>query len=1485
MDGLFSMLAFCVLIALTVALIRPLQTELIVRIDRLKLDILTMAEKSLGRSISYESISPSFFRTLKINGLTITEADGRVLLRAQTINIHYEFLRLFSKDPFGAVTGIGVQGAQVDYDTVADRDLAGRFGGTGSRGGEVLGLGSPGTGKLAVTITGLSLRVTDPAGSARIADGSLEATLTDGRLKFKAAGALDLVLSDPMAGIDRCRTNFRISADTDTSFTDADLSLRLRDASTRLFDLKSLNLQLRYRDGAVEITKVQDKLPLDLSVSYDSRTGMARGSFSCDGFEAANLFKFEGPLSSYAVWLSTLMTGSVDVSYDTVKGNLDYSCSLKANLPEGGTPYNVKFSLDAKGDLRSVDITALSVDSSLGSGSFSGNIDLTTMLPSGRLSLSGLQLADGKLPLSGDFLIDRSAGTAILYSDRMTIAGFVFRNLDAVFYPRQNSFDFSIRAGFASGKLAEGPDTTSTFSGEAIADSSLLPIVKIDGGFAFSPKPFFEGSIDLENLTLADLYGMTKPFVSSSPVSQASGALGDFVINAEVFISTDFTHFAYNAPRFVIADSRKDGNYGIFSMAGNERQVALQQFTVFWNDQKLDGSLNVDFARMEEVNFSSTFHYANSSYAFDGLLLNGRNLAVKGKYGLNVSASFASDGVSFSMAADAIPIPLPTSTPELKLAIRGEYRNPDDWKVLMDSVQISQINRVLNSVPHLSFSGSVSPSGGTLSDIELLDQYSHLSGSADFDWNLSDPFSMRLSGAMKDGDGTENYSVELGIAGKTLSGGLTFVDSPIGRFSNTPISGGVSGNARVGGTLDSPTASFSVATRNALYQKNTVTFKASGTAGVKRITLTGVTIAYVTDRVENGSLDLDFKTGRARASGDYAGMFLDNPVSLSFSTDAAFSIPEAASPGSAGILGASGLAAIAPPSAGKTAVAPEPPAAPPFDSFTANLGIRRLVLAGKNYRDWNLSVKREKSALTITEPDKDEIAFSLLDSGDFTVRARGPIAFNGTARGRVADGRIDLAIQAERVDFAFFWPLFRIGVVGFDSADLSGSVSIRGSVADPEFYGTVLAENVVVKVPDFVTEKFGPLSMPIVFNEKTFTIASVPLKSKSATGMFSGRFVFERWVPDTYQLSISVDPLKPIHVATTISGINVDGNGSANLGIDGDPQRILLTGAITLENSTVTLLPAPAEPVPSQASDNDMLQVRLVVNTGKKVEFVWPSKQFPVFRGIADTNDHIQFAFDGPSQAYTIQGAADIKGGSVFYVERNFYLREGRIVFNENEDRFDPVVSLKAEIRERNDEGPVTVQLIADNNRLSAFNPRFTSDPPLSNLAILNLIGANLIGESATGSASIASALRATSDIPTQFYVIRVLEQNVRDALNLDMFSLRTQFIQNFVIDATGVARTTPLDTRYSLGKYFDNTAVYVGKYLGNDLFFQSMVQLQMEPSVVGSSVYDKPTIDAELGLEFRMPFFTLAWELLPKHPENLFLTDNSFTFSWKYSY
>jgi hypothetical protein len=144
----------------------------------------------------------------------------------------------------------------------------------------------------------------------------------------------------------------------------------------------------------------------------------------------------------------------------------------------------------------------------------------------------------------------------------------------------------------------------------------------------------------------------------------------------------------------------------------------------------------------------------------------------------------------------------------------------------------------------------------------------------------------------------------------------------------------------------------------------------------------------------------------------------------------------------------------------------------------------------------------------------------------------------------------------------------------------------------------------------------------------------------------------------------------------------------------------------------------------------------------------------------------------------------------------------------------------------------------------------------------------------------------ATSDLVTQFGVINRFERSVRDALGLDLFSVRTQIFQNLVLGSIDQP-DYPLDnTSPSLGKYLENTTVFLGKYLGPELFAELLFGLRsrspFEPIPPGAGPVE---LEAELGLEWQTPLFLLQWRFFPENPETLFVTDNQLEFSWEFSY
>jgi hypothetical protein len=268
----------------------------------------------------------------------------------------------------------------------------------------------------------------------------------------------------------------------------------------------------------------------------------------------------------------------------------------------------------------------------------------------------------------------------------------------------------------------------------------------------------------------------------------------------------------------------------------------------------------------------------------------------------------------------------------------------------------------------------------------------------------------------------------------------------------------------------------------------------------------------------------------------------------------------------------------------------------------------------------------------------------------------------------------------------------------------------------------------------------------------------------------------------------------------------------------------------------------------------------------------------PVIRGYPEVGSLITIVSDTASGHFALKGRVGLRGGEVFYFQRNFYIREGMLVFNENEITMDPHIALRAEIRDRTEQGPVTIALVIDEAPISSFTPRFESEPPLSLAEILTVLGQNV-----TGSSSQNAMLVASSDIVTQFSIVRMFEQDVRDALNLDMFSIRTQILQNAMLQASGLVET-PVDMTNGLGNYFDNTTVYIGKYFGSDMFVQSMVSLRYDQENP-NTLFGGLSIESDIGVELRTPLFTIRWNIVPSHRENLFITDQSFTISWKWSF
>jgi hypothetical protein len=570
------------------------------------------------------------------------------------------------------------------------------------------------------------------------------------------------------------------------------------------------------------------------------------------------------------------------------------------------------------------------------------------------------------------------------------------------------------------------------------------------------------------------------------------------------------------------------------------------------------------------------------------------------------------------------------------------------------------------------------------------------------------------------------------------------------------------------------------------------------------------------------------------------------------------------------------------------------------DAFSGKLlvnTVRLDVLQSTAPFEFDFSHKDE--LISIFGGPEGMFRFQISERGDFFADIAGPSPVRGTVTGSIADGAVDAVAQDIYVDLASLWrflpPQKEVIVTG---GFVTASIEIRGPLAAPEFFGQAIGESVAIRVPMYLKDDIRPVPITVTLTGTEMLFGPIPAAVGHGAGTVSGWFRFDRWIPDTFTLNITAPASTPIPFAFDIMGIVAHGDVAGTLHIAQENNEFKTIGDLTAQDTVVTLNFEELENQPVMVDPNSPVSfvTDIIVRSGRKVEFLWPTADFPIIQANADMGASLKIENDTSTGKLLLLGDIPLRAGEVFYFERSFYLQEGMLSFNENDIRFDPHISAHAESRDRTDDGPVIISLIIDKSPLSAFTTRLESNPILSQVEIFSLLGQNMTGSSSGDSTGAMRNLflSSSADILSQLWLIRYAERQIRDWLHLDMFSFRTPIAQNVVsMIFRNQSQSTDTDQSASLqgnngdGNYFDNTTVFLGKYIGSNMFVQGMFSLRDE---VGQNI-GGVTFDFDLGIELKTPLFNMRWNFAPTldqamlNPRSLFVDDMSFTLTWRKSF
>ncbi len=965
--------------------------------------------------------------------------------------------------------------------------------------------------------------------------------------------------------------------------------------------------------------------------------------------------------------------------------------------------------------------------------------------------------------------------------------------------------------------------------------------------------------LDARSVPSPQLYQIASLLGGARPVPAVRSFLTGYRVDTEIFFSSDFRRVSLTVPELTLADTGASGNRVSLRLLGTGDYLRVDGIEGSIGGEPLSGSLRAERRTDGTVRFATELQLQDVPYHLEGNYLPGSGVSIAGSYGIVMDLFAGSDrDIRFRLNTGTIPLPARAEGSFLSMNVNGFYAGPDRWEAVVDQVTVTGISRRFPQDSTLSVSGWIAPGSGRISRVTYRDRFSELTGSGDVLISFDGPPEAEGFLSLRDREGDETYETSFVYSRSSLSGSIVFGGSRLARYFPGFADGSADGMVQLSGSPSSPALRGDLQIRDASFQGDPVSLEASFSLDDRSLSVRVPSASFRRHRISALSAGLDRESGGFSAALRYSRDGGKEPMQASVQLDGSFR-------NEGEILGIGELQ---------------------DRGFSARMSVADVRLNGTRLDPWTISLARRGGLVTVNGGPSESISGWVEQDGRFSLVLRDPMPVTFRGSGTVSGGHVDAVLEQVAMRTAVFgeqvsFPLFQL-----TGGQADGELRIVGPLNDPDFRGVLHVRDGAAKSilsPDPV----GPFTTSLEFRNKEIVISRFTTRTGSGSIEAEGSIMMDHWEPFQYRIFIDTVRRGGVRIASTFGPVEVDGYGSGHIEISGDNYRLDIGGAFTVSDCIVAIDENARAAAAGAPPGQQETVISLSVTTGKQVEFVWPNRRFPVLSSFADTGEKLEIRYDSATEDFSLKGDIGIRGGDVYYFDRSFFLREGRISFNENQDRFDPLLTARAERRETGQEGPVKLYLVVEDERLSEFSPRFEADPPLPQSTVLAMLGRNVLDQYGTDETGLSSAFLLTSDVLAQFGFMRSIERSVQSVLPVDMFSIRTHVVQNVLRDNFFKSNPDPLDNSgSSLGKYLDNTTLFLGKYLGSDLFVEALVQFRSaDPTLPDIRNQSGIEVDWELSLEWKTPFFLLDWSFVPRSPEDLFITDNTFTFSWKYSY
>lgn len=1414
--------------------------------EELQEKTLSTIERKIGYSITYQGIRPSFLLRLEVSDITLTDSTSRQdipLLKLQRIEISYNLLQLIQGNLESAIKAVSIINSHLSIDTKRDKNLFQL-------------LFPPENARKDQENPAPSIRLPRMPGFT-ISGKNLSITVTDGERKLQLSRIFFTLRGSNEVNFDlqgellATGDDLHLSTSINSSGlwqagSSGNIRFAFRDFTSPWVSVSRIGLAVRIEDDTILVRKLADRIPLDIEGSYNLEEGSSSLSLIMEDFQPSRYLSLEhAAWQPYAGWLDNRYSGTGSIYLASMehadqlryqgdlRSRIDHTPGLDLPFPAG---HDVSVLFD--GDLKNVNIHAFRVTSSDMDleGTLKGSVDPLSFGTEMTIHRYGLGEHSLAARLSGEYrdnsLRLRSSG-ASWGAINLTGADLLLDGLDGT------SYAFNLNMLF--------PD-----------EENGAAALYADGEIGTGDELFMESTVLLDGVPLL-------PFLDEADLPDDFQR--ELYTDASFFFSTDGKRLSYSAGYVVLRD-REEKEYLKVSGSGNLANHNLQDIEARYGDYRAGGDASIAI-REGQIALKTDFQVNGIEYGFSAYHDRKETILLTGDHASRGLVRFSREGLAVDASVERFPLPLPGQEEEafLSFQLHGTYRNLQEWKVLISSMELSDLSIPLyKSLATLELEALATPDRIRINRMTIDDSISNLTGRSDIDMAPPDLSHAKGWINLKAPRGEELYRAIFQYENGIMDASAHLKAAPLQRAGIADLSGSVDGSLLVSGAVEDPDLSVDISLSDGTLGEAPLELETSLLKREGLFSLEYGRFRYDSHLFQKMKGTYTMKEGDFALSGDY------QPEKNEILTSAGFSINGKTAP---------------------IAVLSELPEILRND-FQADLLFYPIITPGTEKDAQRFSLYRQQDQFRLAGGTRNSVAASLSTDGSFQVQLSEPSPYIGTLEGTLQDKRIEATAQIQSLDLSPLEGLVDLGFFALQGGTAEGTITIRGDLQDPSFFGSLsVTETEATSI--LFQQGLEPFDAIINLDDKSAVLVTEPIQTSQSSLDVTGELLFERWLPESFSIHIMPNRQNgvPITYAIPGGGVNVTGLVKGLFIVKGNRNTIELFGDLVVSDASVTLQNQDAqENENTETRKNEQIpfdiMVGISIETGRRVEFFWPTTSFPILRSFAAPEQQLSIAYDSSSGTFSLEGDIGIQGGEVSYLQRNFLLSRGRISFNEDENRFDPRLSFEALLRDMDTEGePVRIYLNVADQPLSQFSPRFSSEPSMSDAEIIAVLGAALPSRIGQEALDITAGLALTGSMVSQLGILNSFESRVKDVLNLDLFSIRTYMIQNLIMDRVGSVITNEAVQGGAFSRYLDNTSIFLGKYFGNDLFIQGTLQIQANDAFSEESVHeDELFIDSEISIEWDTPLFMLEFAVRPDFINPLNTVNNaSLGLSWGFSY